>query len=43
MAILFKLPGGEEWRTAMLNMPVFIVNTPQAFYDFLLRQRPIRQ
>jgi len=36
MAILFKLPSGEEWRTAMLNMPVFIVNTPQGFYDFLL-------
>src|SRR6266436_1605446 len=26
----------EEWRTAMLNIPVFIVNTPQGFYDFLL-------
>lgn len=36
MAILFKLPDGEEWRTAMLNIPVFIVNTPQAFYDQLL-------
>src|SRR5271166_5725012 len=36
MAILFKLPEGEEWRTAMLNIPVFIVNTPQGFYDQLL-------
>jgi catalase len=36
MAILFKLPDGEEWRTAMLNIPVFIVNTPEGFYDFLL-------
>jgi catalase len=36
MAILFKLPEGEEWRTAMLNTPVFIVNTPQGFSDFLL-------
>ena len=36
MAILFKLPEGEEWRTGMLNIPVFIVNTPQGFYDFLL-------
>jgi catalase len=35
MAILFKLPDGEEWRTAMLNIPVFIVNTPQGFYDQL--------
>src|SRR5580692_4255481 len=36
MALLFKLPNGEEWRTAMLNIPVFIVNTPQGFYDQLL-------
>jgi catalase len=36
MAILFKMPEGEEWRTGMLNTPVFIVNTPQGFYDFLL-------
>jgi catalase len=36
MAILFKLPDGEEWRTAMLNIPVFIVNTPEGFYDELL-------
>ena len=36
MAILFKLPDGEEWRTGMLNMPVFIANSPQGFYDFLL-------
>jgi catalase len=36
MAILFKLPDGEEWRTAMLNIPVFIVNTPEGFYDQLL-------
>jgi catalase len=36
MAILFKLPNGEEWRTAMLSIPVFPVNTPQGFYDLLL-------
>jgi catalase len=36
MAILFKLPDGEEWRTGMLNMPVAIFNTPQGFYDLLL-------
>jgi catalase len=36
MAILFKLPGGEEWRTAMLNLPVFVANSAQGFYDFLL-------
>jgi catalase len=32
---LFKLPDGEEWRTAMINTAVFGVHTPQAFYDRL--------
>src|SRR5260370_29509405 len=36
MAILFKLPNGEEWRTGMNNIPVFAVNTAQGFYDQLL-------
>src|SRR5260370_19030365 len=27
MAILFNLPNGEEWRTSMINIPVFTVNT----------------
>jgi catalase len=36
MAILFELPRGDEWRTAMTNIPVFTVNTPQGFYDQLL-------
>ncbi len=36
MAILFKLPDGEEWRTGINNIPVFPVNTAQGFYDQLL-------
>jgi catalase len=36
MALLFKLPDGEEWRTGMNNIPVFVVNTAQAFHDQLL-------
>ena len=40
LAILFKQPDGEEWRTAMINIPVFFVNTPQAFHDFLLVSSP---
>jgi catalase len=36
MAILFKLPNGEEWRTGMNNIPVFAVNTAQGFRDQLL-------
>jgi catalase len=35
MAILFKLPGGEEWRTGMVNLPVSIFNSPQGFYDLV--------
>jgi catalase len=31
MAILFKLPEGGQWRTGMNNIPVFVVNPPQAF------------
>jgi catalase len=35
MAILFKLPNGEEWRTGINSIPVFPVNTPEAFYEQL--------
>jgi catalase len=31
MAILFMLTDGEQWGTGMNNIPVFVVNTPQAF------------
>src|SRR5580658_2526975 len=40
LAILFKQSDGEEWRTAMLNIPVFPVNTPQAFNEFLVASSP---
>ncbi len=30
LGLLFWLPDGEEWRTAMINLPVFPVNNPQA-------------
>jgi catalase len=40
MAILFKLPDGEEWRTGMNNIPVFPVKTARAFYDQLLASAP---
>jgi catalase len=36
MAILFILPNGEQWRTGMNNIPVFAVDTPQAFRDQLV-------
>jgi catalase len=40
LAILFKQADGEEWRTAMVNIPVFVVNTPQDFHDFLVVTSP---
>jgi catalase len=40
LAILFKQADGEEWRTAMVNIPVFVVNNPQDFHDFLVVTSP---
>src|SRR5271154_6144932 len=40
MALLFKLPDGEEWRTGMNNIPVFPVNSVEGFYQLLLSSAP---
>jgi catalase len=40
LALRFSLPDGQEWRTGMNAIPVFPVNTPQAFYEQLLAGRP---
>lgn len=40
LAILFKQPDGEEWRTGMINIPIFLSNTPEAFHDFMLVSAP---
>jgi catalase len=40
LGLLFKLPDGEEWRSAMIDTSVFAVNTPQAFYDRLFAAQP---
>ena len=40
LGLLFWLPDGEEWRTAMVNLPVFPFQTPQAFYDNLVASQP---
>jgi catalase len=40
LAILFKQADGEEWRTAMINLPVFVVNNPQDFHEFLVVTSP---
>jgi catalase len=40
LALEFSLPNGERWRTAMINLPVFPVNTPEAFYERLIASKP---
>jgi len=38
--IRFQLSDGEEWRTAMVNLPVFPVRTLPAFHEQLLASAP---
>jgi catalase len=40
LGLEFSLPDGELWRTAMINLPVFPVNTPEAFYEQLIASKP---
>ena len=40
LGLQFALSDGEQWRTAMINLPVFPFNTPQAFSDNLLASQP---
>jgi catalase len=40
LGLQFRLPDGEEWRTAMVNLPVFPFDTPQAFFDNLVASEP---
>ncbi|WP_406813308.1 catalase family peroxidase [Mycobacterium sp. M23085] len=41
LGLLFDGPGGQQWRTAMINIPVFPDSTPQGFYDRLLASKPL--
>jgi catalase len=36
MGLQISTPDGQEWRSAMINPPIFPVSTPQAFYELLL-------
>jgi catalase len=40
MALRFMLPGSEEWRTGMNNVPVFVANSAQGFLDGVLASVP---
>ncbi|WP_305800076.1 catalase family peroxidase [Mycobacterium sp. SP-6446] len=41
LGLLFQTPNGQQWRTAMINIPVFADSTPQGFYERLLASRPM--
>jgi catalase len=41
LAVLFHLGSREQWRTAMVNIPVFLDRVPQGFYDRLLATQPV--
>ena len=36
MGLQISTPDGQEWRSAMIDPPIFPVSTPQAFYELLL-------
>jgi catalase len=40
LGLAFGYPGAEQWRTAMLDAPVFPDSSPQGFYDRLLASKP---
>jgi catalase len=40
LGLQFITSDGQEWRTAMVNLPVFPVSTPQAFYDRMIALVP---
>ncbi|MCV7199124.1 catalase [Mycobacterium angelicum] len=40
LGLLFQA-GGQQWRTAMINIPVFTDSTPQGFYERLLATKPL--
>jgi catalase len=40
LALRFELPHGQQWRTGMNNIPVFVVATPEAFYALTMATSP---
>jgi catalase len=41
LGVLFHMTTGEQWRTAMVNTPVFTDSVPQGFYERLLATQPV--
>jgi catalase len=40
MGLSLRPPGAEEWRMAMIHLPVFVVRDVQGFYEQLLASKP---
>jgi catalase len=40
LGLQFTMSDGQLWRTAMINLPVFVFRTPEAFYEQLLASKP---
>jgi catalase len=41
LGLTFAFPDGTQWRTALLNLPVFPDNSAQGFYDRLFAQKVV--
>lgn len=41
LGLLFHLPNGEQWRTAMVNTPVFVHRTPEGFFAGIRATAPV--
>ncbi len=39
LGIRIATPDGQEWRSAMIDAPVFLASTPQRFYELLLASK----
>lgn len=40
LGLLLQTTDGQQWRTAMINLPVFTDSTPQGFYERMLASKP---
>jgi catalase len=40
LGLEFSPPGGDLWRTAMINLPIFPFRTPEAFYEQMIAFKP---
>ena len=40
LGLQFTQPDGELWRTSMIDLPIFLFSTPEAFYEQMLASKP---